>query len=114
MATLEYPVCLFLIRGASGLVEIACVASPHRRERDWGGTTTPGAGLAAAVLHPRQKGSQQRRLPDGPPRANLGLEPGSPHHHSMASSPSSSAFLRLREFIAERMRMTPIEQPLML
>ncbi|CAK6693949.1 hypothetical protein ICNINCKA_01524 [Synechococcus sp. CBW1107] len=33
-------------------------------------------------------------------------------HHSMASSPSA-AFLRLRAFIAERMRMSPIDQPLM-
>jgi hypothetical protein len=31
----------------------------------------------------------------------------------MASSPSA-AFLRLRAFIAERMRMSPIDQPLML
>ena len=31
----------------------------------------------------------------------------------MASSPSA-AFLRLREFIAEQMRMSPINQPLML
>jgi hypothetical protein len=31
----------------------------------------------------------------------------------MASSPSA-AFLRLREFIAERIRMRPIDQPLML
>ncbi len=31
----------------------------------------------------------------------------------MASSPSA-AFLRLRAFIAERMRMSPIYQPLML
>jgi hypothetical protein len=31
----------------------------------------------------------------------------------MASSPSA-AFLRLREFIAERMRRRPIDQPLML
>jgi len=31
----------------------------------------------------------------------------------MASSPSA-AFLRLRAYIAERMRMSPIDQPLML
>ncbi len=31
----------------------------------------------------------------------------------MANSPSA-AFLRLREYIAERMRMSPIDQPLML
>jgi hypothetical protein len=31
----------------------------------------------------------------------------------MASSPSV-AFLRLRQYIAERMRMSPIDQPLML
>jgi len=31
----------------------------------------------------------------------------------MANSPSA-AFLRLRAFIAERMRMSPIDQPLML
>jgi hypothetical protein len=30
----------------------------------------------------------------------------------MASSPTA-AFLRLRAFIAERMRMSPIDQPLM-
>ncbi len=49
----------------------------------------------------------------GRPTPNLALLPGSRHHHSMASSPSA-AFLRLRAFIAERTRMSPIDQPLML
>lgn len=49
----------------------------------------------------------------GRPKPNLALEPGSRHHRSMASS-ASAAFLRLRAFIAERMRMRPIDQPLML
>jgi diadenosine tetraphosphate (Ap4A) HIT family hydrolase len=37
-------------------------------EGDWGGTPTPATGLAAAASRPRQKGSQQGRLPDGPPQ----------------------------------------------
>jgi hypothetical protein len=49
----------------------------------------------------------------GHPKPNLALVAGSRQHHSMASSPSA-AFLRLRAFIAERMRMSPIDQPLML
>ena len=49
----------------------------------------------------------------GRPKPNLALEQGNRHHHSMANSPSA-AFLRLRAFIAERMRMSHIHWPLML
>ena len=81
------------------MVEIACVASPHHWERDWGGTTN-------------QTGSKQGHLTDRP-KPSLARPPGSRQHHCMASSPSA-AFLRLRAYIAERMRMSPIDQPLML
>ena len=81
------------------MVEIACVASPHRWERDWGGTT-------------RRDPSRGNGLTDRP-KPNLARSPGSRQHRSMASSPSA-AFLRLRHYIAERMRMSPIDQPLML
>jgi hypothetical protein len=49
----------------------------------------------------------------GHPKPNLALVAGSRHHPSMANSPSA-AIHRLRAFIAERMRMSPIDQPLML
>ena len=49
----------------------------------------------------------------GHPKPTLARSPDSRHHHSIASSPSA-AFLGLREFIAERMRMRTIYQPLML
>ena len=49
----------------------------------------------------------------GRPKPNLARSPGSRHHHSMAAS-RSAALLRLRAFIAERMRMSHIHQPLML
>ncbi len=39
---------------------------------NWGGTATPGAGLAAAARRPRQKGSQQGRTPNGPPNTKPG------------------------------------------
>ena len=70
------------------MVEIACVASPHRWERDWGGTTN-------------QTGSKQGHLTDRP-KPNLARPPGSRQHHCMASSPSA-AFLSLPAFIAERL-----------
>jgi hypothetical protein len=41
-------------------------------EGGWAGTVTPGAGLAASATRPNQKGSQQERLPDGPPKTNPG------------------------------------------
>jgi hypothetical protein len=41
-------------------------------EGDWGGTTTPGAELAAAATRPSLKGSQQGRWPNGPPKTNPG------------------------------------------
>jgi hypothetical protein len=41
------------------------------------------------------------------------MEPPSRHHRSMAFSPSA-AFLHLRAFIVEQMRMSHIYQPLML
>ena len=49
----------------------------------------------------------------GRPKPTLAQSLGSRQHHSMASSPSA-AFLRLRAYIAERMSMSPIGQPLML
>ncbi len=39
---------------------------------DWGGTTTPETGLAGAARRPRQKGSQQDRTPNGPPKTKPG------------------------------------------
>jgi len=61
--------------------------------------------MASAASRPRQRGSQQGRWPDGRPKPTLARSPGSRQHPSMASSPSA-AFLRLRAFIAERMRMS--------
>jgi hypothetical protein len=46
----------------------------------------------------------------GRPKPNLDLELGSSHQQSMAAS-HSATFPRLRAFIAERMLMSPIEQP---
>ena len=62
--------------------------------------------------HARGDPSRGDRLP-GRPKPNLARSPRSRLHRSMASSPSA-AFLRLRAFFAERMRMSPIDQPLML
>ena len=72
------------------------------------------------LLHPAlslstcSRTAQRRVSPDGPrPKPNLALGPGNRHRHPMAASPSA-AFLRLRAFIAERMRMSHVYQPLML
>jgi len=66
---------------------------------DWGGTTrrdpNRGDGLTSR------------------PKQNLARSPGSRHHHSMPPPPSAT-YQRLREYIAERMRMSHIYQPLML
>ena len=81
-------------------------------------------GAGAAHQHPEPGGLQPQLSHDGKePSRGAGLtgrqkptlarSPGSRHHHSMASSPSA-AFLRLRTYIAERMRMSHIYQPLML
>ena len=81
-------------------------------------------GAGAALPHPEPGWLQPprahaRRDPSrgngltGRPKPTLARSPGSRQHHSMASSPSA-AFLRLRAFIAKRMRMSPIDQPLML
>ncbi|MCP9835457.1 MULTISPECIES: hypothetical protein [unclassified Cyanobium] len=86
---------------------------PLDGEGGWGGITTPGAGLAAAAMRSRQKGSQQGLLPDGPPKTKPGpvarQPPGFPH----APAPSTT-YQRLREYIAKQMRMSHIDQPLML
>ena len=56
---------------------------PLSGQRDWGGTASPGPGLAAATTRVHQKGSQQGRLPDGTPKATPGpnalQQPPSPH-----------------------------------
>jgi len=81
-------------------------------------------GAGAAHQHPEPGGLQPQLSHDGRepsrgagltgrPKPNLARSPGSRHHHSMASS-RSAAFLRLRAYIAERMRMSHIYQPLML
>jgi hypothetical protein len=62
--------------------------------------------------HARRKPSRGDGL-TGRPTPNLARSPGSRQHHSMANSPSA-ALLRLRALIAERRRMRPIDQPLML
>ena len=48
---------------------------PLSGQRDWGGTT-PKAGLAAAAKRPHQQGSQQGRLPVGPPKTTPGQNGG--------------------------------------
>ena len=63
-------------------------------------------------IGPADEGGWGARL-TGRPKPNLAQAPGSRQHHSMANSPSA-AFLRLRHYIAKRMRMSPIDQPLML
>ena len=69
--------------------------------------------MAAAASRPRQKGSQQGRWPDGPPKAKPGPVARQPPASLQASSPSAT-YKRLRQYIAERMRMSHIYQPLML
>jgi hypothetical protein len=59
------------------------------------------------------KGSQQGRWPDGPPKAKPGPVPGS-RQDSPMSPPPSATYKRLREYTAKQMRMRPIDQPLML
>ena len=52
-----------------------------------------------------------------PPQSHpsLHLAPRAPEHQDAPiPPPSSAAFLRLRDYIAQRMRMSPIDQPLML
>ena len=86
---------------------------PLTGQRDWGGPATPGAGLLQPPhAHTRRDPSRGSFL-TGRPKPNLAQSPGSRQHRSMANSPSA-AFLRLRAYLAERMRMSPIGQPLML
>jgi hypothetical protein len=82
-------------------------------EGDWGSTPTPGAGLAAAAALFRQRGSRQGRLPDRPPKAKPGPGARQPPASRHAPAPSATDE-RLREYIAKQMRMSPIDQPLML
>jgi hypothetical protein len=49
----------------------------------------------------------------GRPKPNLARSAGSRHHPSMPPPPSST-YQRLREYVAKQMRMSPIDQPLML
>jgi hypothetical protein len=67
------PCVPFVIKGASGLVDMACVANPHRWERDWGGTA-------------RRDPSRGNGL-TGRPKPTLARSPRSRQHRSMASSP---------------------------
>ena len=69
--------------------------------------------MAAAATRPRQERSQQGRLPDGPPKTKpdpvTRQPPGPPH----APTPLHQ-LPRLRDYIGQRMRMSHIDQPLML
>jgi len=105
---------LLQLPGAAALVAVDLISTPPAEcERDWDDTPTPGAGwLQPHHSHAGRDPSRGDR-PTGGPKPNLARSPGSRHHRSVASSPSA-AFLRLRAFIAERMRMSLIDQPRML
>ena len=69
--------------------------------------------MAAAATRLRQKGSQQGVPLDGPPQNKPGPSAWEPPPSPHAPHPSPT-YERLRHYIAERMRMSPIDQPLML
>ncbi|WP_457767346.1 hypothetical protein [Cyanobium sp. ULC082] len=70
--------------------------------------------MAAAATRPRQKGSQQERQPDGPPKTQPGRSARQPSPSLHAPMHPSPTYERLRDDVTRRMRMSPIDQPLML
>ena len=62
--------------------------------------------------HSKRDPSRGFRL-TGRPETNLAQAPGSRHHRPMPPNPSPTDE-RLRDCIAKQMRMSPIDQPLLL
>jgi hypothetical protein len=75
--------------------------------------TNPQSQVGCSRQTPTPEGSQQGRLPDGPPKTTPGPNALQPPPCPMPPHPSPT-YERLRDTIAQRMRMSPIDQPLML
>jgi len=65
----------------------------------WGGTARRGAGLAAASTRQHQKGSQQGRLPDAPPKDDPGQNGGM---NSVAPPPIDQRLQGMAALICQR------------